>query len=75
MQSLEGLGYDEGRIAEVAETIREREAARLAIQMSGGQLAYTDVQGKLQPQPLTVPKRRAKALNEEAAKATADAAE
>ncbi len=75
MQSLEGLGYDEGRIAEVAETIREREAARLAIQMSGGQLAYTDVQGKLQPQPLTVPKRRAKALNEEAVKATADAAE
>lgn len=75
MQSLEGLGYDEGRIAEVAETIREREAARLAIQMSGGQLAYTDVQGKLQPQPLTVPKRRAKALNEEAAKATADAVE
>ncbi len=75
MQSLEGLGYDEGRIAEVAETIREREAARLAIQMSGGQLAYTDVQGKQQPQPLTVPKRRAKALNEEAVKATADAAE
>jgi len=75
MQSLEGLGYDEGRIAEVAETIREREAARLAIQMSGGQISYTDIQGKLLPQPLTVPKRRAKALNEEAAKATADAAE
>ena len=75
MQSLEGLGYDEGRIAEVAETIREREAARLAIQMSGGQISYTDIQGKLLPQPLTVPKRRAQALNEEAAKATADAAE
>jgi len=75
MRSLEGLGYDAERIAEIAEDLRAREANRLAVQMAGGQVSYTDVQGKLQPQPLTVPKRRAKALNEEAERATADAAE
>ncbi|SHE75755.1 glutathione-regulated potassium-efflux system protein KefB [Kaistia soli DSM 19436] len=75
MKSLEGLGYDESHIADVAETIREREAARLAIQMSGGKISYTDIQGKLKPEPLVEPKRRAKALNEAAEKATAEAAE
>ncbi|MBZ9934742.1 monovalent cation:proton antiporter-2 (CPA2) family protein [Mesorhizobium sp. BR1-1-16] len=75
MKSLEGLGYDESHIADVAETIREREAARLAIQMSGGKISYTDIQGKLKPEPLVEPKRRSKALNEAAEKATAEAAE
>ena len=75
MQSLEGLGYDEDQVAEIGQTIREREAARLAIQMSGGKVSYTDIQGKLKPEPLVEPKRRAKALNEAAEKATAEAAE
>ena len=43
--------------------------------MAGGQVSYTDVQGKLKPTPLTVPKRQAKALNEEAERATREAAE
>ncbi len=75
MRSLQGLGYDEDQIAEISQTIREREAARLAIQMSGGRVSYTDIQGKLKPEPLVEPKRKAKALNEAAEKATADAAE
>ncbi len=75
MKSLQGLGYDEAQVAEISETIREREAARIAIQMSGGKVSYTDIQGKLKPEPLVEPKRRAKALNEAAEKATAEAAE
>jgi len=74
-KTLEELGYDAERIAEIAEDLRAREANRLAIQMAGGQVSYTDVQGKLKPEPLTVPKRQAKALNEDAEKATAEAAE
>ena len=74
-QALEGLGYDQERIEEISEDIRARDANRLAIQMAGGQVSYTDVQGKLKPTPLTVPKRQAKALNEEAERATREAAE
>ncbi|MCX5497360.1 monovalent cation:proton antiporter-2 (CPA2) family protein [Kaistia dalseonensis] len=75
VQSLLGLGLSEEHVAEVASDIRSRETERLAIQQSGGSVTYTNVHGKLQPQPLTVPKRAPKALNEEAEKATADAAE
>ena len=75
MKSLQGLGYTEEEVAEISQTIREREAARIAIQMSGGKISYTDIQGKLKPEPLVEPKRRAKALNEAAEKATAEAAE
>ncbi len=75
MKSLQGLGYTEEEVSEISETIREREAARIAIQMSGGKVSYTDIQGKLKPEPLVEPKRRAKALNEAAEKATAEAAE
>ncbi|MBN8999494.1 MAG: cation:proton antiporter [Rhizobiales bacterium] len=74
-QALEGLGYDQERIEEISEDLRAREANRLAVQMAGGQVSYTDVQGKLKPTPLTVPKRQAKALNEEAERATREAAE
>ncbi|MCX5512451.1 potassium transporter [Kaistia algarum] len=76
MKSLEELGYDAERIAEISEDLRAREANRLAIQMAGGRISYTDaITGKLKPEPLTVPKRQAKALNEEAKQATAEAAE
>jgi glutathione-regulated potassium-efflux system protein KefB len=70
-QVLRELGFNDIEVAETIEDVRERDAARFEMQLAGGLGA-----GKAlvrnntvtpQPAPLTVPRREAKALNEEAA--------
>jgi glutathione-regulated potassium-efflux system protein KefB len=74
--ALAGLGIATERIAEIESTLRERDAERLANQQLGGLLtAGTDIAKSptVQPEPLTVPRREARPLNQEAATATSDA--
>lgn len=69
MKSLEGLGYDTERIAEVAEELRARDALRLAVQMAGGHVDFTDsIKKRMKAEPLMTPRRQPKVLNEEAVK-------
>ncbi len=70
---LRELGVNDFEIAETIEDVRDRDAARLELQIAGGlEAGRALIRGNLttpQPAPLTVPRREAKALNEEAAEA------
>ena len=75
--ALEGLGVAPERIESISESLRSRDAARLAAQQAGGLLSagrdlFVTKAFKPEPEPLTVPKREAKALNKEAESATAE---
>jgi glutathione-regulated potassium-efflux system protein KefB len=65
------LGVNEVEAAETIEDVRERDQQRLELQVAGGLTAGRSlIRGNMvtpQPAPLTVPRRDAKALNEEAA--------
>lgn len=69
--TLEKLGEDPDDVAEVIEEVRNRDAARLEMQIAGDIQSGRDyLQGNIPgpvPTPLTPPRRTAKALNEEAA--------
>ncbi len=69
--TLERLGEDPDDVAEVIEDVRQRDAARLDMQIAGDiQSGRSYLQGNIPepvPTPLTQPRRTAKALNEEAA--------
>ena len=71
--TLERLGEDPDDVAEVIEEVRNRDAARLEMQIAGDIQSGRDyLQGNIPepvPTPLTPPRRSAKALNEEAADA------
>jgi glutathione-regulated potassium-efflux system protein KefB len=71
MQALETLGVDADEVAQVAESIRARDAERLQLELAGDKDAARQFfQGKKWiPTPLTQPQREARALNEEAADA------
>ncbi|MFN3437206.1 MAG: monovalent cation:proton antiporter-2 (CPA2) family protein [Acidovorax sp.] len=71
MQALETLGVDPDEVAEVAESIRARDAERLQLELAGDKDgARQFFQGKKWIQtPLTQPQRTAQALNDEAADA------
>ncbi|MBN9024565.1 MAG: cation:proton antiporter [Rhizobiales bacterium] len=78
--ALEGLGVAPERIADIAENLRTRDAARLAAQQAGGLLSagrdmFVTKPFKPEPEPLTVPKRESRALNKEAESATAEPAD
>ncbi|WEK52305.1 MAG: monovalent cation:proton antiporter-2 (CPA2) family protein [Candidatus Kaistia colombiensis] len=78
--ALEGLGVAQERIADIAENLRSRDAARLAAQQAGGMLSagrdlFVTKAFKPEPEPLTVPKRESRALNKEAESAAADSAD
>jgi glutathione-regulated potassium-efflux system protein KefB len=70
---LRELGVNDFEIAETIEEVRDRDAQRLQAQIAGGfEAGKSLIRGNLatpQPAPLTVPRREAKALNEEAAEA------
>jgi glutathione-regulated potassium-efflux system protein KefB len=67
------LGVDPISAAETIEDVRDRDAARLELQIAGGvEAGRSLIRGNLatpQPAPLIVPSREAEALNEEAAEA------
>ncbi|PWK66897.1 monovalent cation:proton antiporter-2 (CPA2) family protein [Aminobacter sp. AP02] len=69
--TLKKLGEDPDDVAEVIEEVRNRDAARLEMQIAGDIQSGRDyLQGNITgpiPTPLTPPRRTAKALNEEAA--------
>ena len=71
MQALETLGVDPEEAAEVADSIRARDAERLQLELAGDQDgARNFFQGnKWIPTPLTQPQREGRALNEQAADA------
>lgn len=73
--TLERLGEDPDDVAEVIEDVRNRDAARLEMQIAGDIQSGRDyLQGNIPepvPTPLTPPRRSAKALNDEAASAIA----
>ncbi|MGE3249063.1 MAG: monovalent cation:proton antiporter-2 (CPA2) family protein [Hyphomonadaceae bacterium] len=68
---LTELGIEEDAAAETVQEVRERDAQRFALQMAGGfEAGRSLLRGNMQtpePAPLTVPRREAQALNEEAA--------
>ncbi len=70
---LADLGVNAVEVAEAIEDVRDRDAARLDLQIAGGIDAGRPlIRGNIatpQPAPLIVPSRTAKALNEEAAEA------
>jgi glutathione-regulated potassium-efflux system protein KefB len=70
---LRDLGVNEIEIADTIEDVRDRDAARLELQIAGGvEAGRSLIRGNLatpQPAPLIVPSREAEALNEEAAEA------
>ena len=65
--TLEGLGLDRERAAAIEEFIRRRDLDRLALQQAEGLLAGLDLlQTRLvQPEPLSAPRREARALTAE----------
>ncbi|HLL26164.1 MAG TPA: monovalent cation:proton antiporter-2 (CPA2) family protein [Xanthobacteraceae bacterium] len=68
--SLAELGFDQETIDAGIEDVRSRDRDRLAMQQAGGIYAGLDkVRPKVQPTPLTEPKRAARALNPEAEEA------
>ena len=75
---LRDLGVNAIEVAEIIEDVRDRDAARLELQIAGGiEAGRSLVRGNLttpQPAPLVVPSREAKALNEEAADAMEEGA-
>jgi len=65
--TLEEVGVDQEAIDAAIEDVRTRDRDRLAMQQAGGIYAGLDkVRPKVQPTPLSEPKRAAKALNPEA---------
>ncbi|MCX5579528.1 monovalent cation:proton antiporter-2 (CPA2) family protein [Kaistia terrae] len=78
--ALDGLGVAPERIADIAENLRTRDAARLAAQQAGGLLSagrdlFVTQAIKPEPEPLTVPKRESRTLNKEAEPAKAEPVE
>lgn len=75
---LRELGVSDIDVAETLEDVRDRDAARLELQIAGGLAAgRTLMRGNMatpEPAPLTVPRREPKALNEEAADAIGEEA-
>jgi glutathione-regulated potassium-efflux system protein KefB len=74
---LRAFDINDIEIAETIEDVRNRDAARLELQIAGGIAAGRSLmRGNMatpQPAPLTVPSREAEALNEEAAEAIEEA--
>ena len=70
---LRELGFNDIEIEETIEDVRDRDAARFEMQLAGGIEAGRAMMRNNtttpQPTPFTVPRREAKALNEEAAEA------
>jgi glutathione-regulated potassium-efflux system protein KefB len=70
---LRDLGFNDIEIEETIEDVRDRDAARFEMQLAGGiEAGRALMRGNMttpQPTPFTVPRREAKALNEEAAEA------
>jgi monovalent cation:proton antiporter-2 (CPA2) family protein len=65
--TLEEIGVDQESINTAIEDVRTRDRDRLALQQAGGIYAGLDkVRPKVEPTPLTEPKRAARALNPEA---------
>jgi glutathione-regulated potassium-efflux system protein KefB len=73
---LRELGFTELQTAETLEEVRDRDAARLEMQIAGGlEAGRSLLRGNMQtpePAPLVTPRKKARALNEEAAEAIAD---
>jgi glutathione-regulated potassium-efflux system protein KefB len=71
--ALKHLGIPDEEVAEVADSVRRRDAERLQLQMSGDmqQVIAQFQSSRWTPTPLTQPHRAGKALNEEAAEAMA----
>lgn len=73
---LRELGFTELQAAETLEEVRDRDAARLEMQIAGGlEAGRSLLRGNMQtpePAPLVTPRKKAQALNEEAAEAIAD---
>jgi voltage-gated potassium channel Kch len=67
-QALVGLGLDAERATEIAEEVRRRDLARLALQQAEGIMAGVNLlpYGSLQQEPLTEPERVGVPLNPEA---------
>ena len=62
--TLEEIGVDQESINTAIEDVRTRDRDRLALQQAGGIYAGLDqIRPKVQPTPLTEPKRTARALN------------
>ncbi len=76
---LRELGFTELQTAETLEEVRDRDAARLEMQIAGGlEAGRSLLRGNMQtpePAPLVTPRKKAQALNEEAAEAIADTAD
>lgn len=76
---LRDLGFNDIEIEETIEEVRDRDAARFEMQLAGGINAGGSLmRGNMttpQPTPFTVPRREAKALNEEAAEAIKEKAD
>jgi voltage-gated potassium channel Kch len=71
-KTLEGLGLDPERAGEVEEMMRERDAARLALQQAEGIYGGLDLLlTQPVPEPLITPRREAKRLNPETEKTEA----
>jgi glutathione-regulated potassium-efflux system protein KefB len=65
--TLEALGVSSQRAEEIEQDVRKRDVARLIMQKSGGLLGGVDLlRGtSVQPEPLTAPKSKSKALTSE----------
>jgi hypothetical protein len=65
--TLEGLGREPATASAVVEDVRRRDIARLIMQKAEGLLGGADMLHgtRLQPQPLTDPRKRAHGLSEE----------
>jgi glutathione-regulated potassium-efflux system protein KefB len=66
--ALEAIGVDAASVESTLEDIRTRDAKRLALQSAGGMYAGLDVLHKprVEPEPLTGPRRAARPLNPDA---------
>jgi glutathione-regulated potassium-efflux system protein KefB len=67
---LRDLGFSEIEIAETIEEVRDRDAARFEMQLTGGiEAGRALIRGNMttpQPTPFTAPRKKGRALNEEA---------
>lgn len=74
---LRELGVRELEVAETLEEVRDRDAERFELQITGGiEAGRSLLRGNMttpQPAPLVTPRKKARALNEEAADAISDA--
>jgi glutathione-regulated potassium-efflux system protein KefB len=74
---LRDLGFSDIEIAETIEEVRENDAERLELQLTGGIAAgralFRNNTTTPQPTPFTVPRREGRALNEEAAEVIEEA--